>query len=146
VLFFLFGFSSPLVYWLSVPSDISMLLRQPWSVLTYMFLHEGFLHLLFNILGLYWFGKLFLHHFEGEKLLSVYIMGGLTGALLYLLAFNILPAFTTMDGLMLGASAAVFAILLAVAVYDPNREIHLIFIGRVQLKYLSAFYVVLSII
>jgi len=146
VLFFLFGLNSPLVYWLSVPSDMSMLFRQPWSVITYMFLHEGFLHLLFNILGLYWFGKLFLYHFEGEKLLSVYIMGGLSGALIYLLAFNTLPAFTNVNGFMLGASAAVFAILMAVAVYDPNREIHLLFIGRVQLKYLSAFYVVLSII
>jgi membrane associated rhomboid family serine protease len=144
--FFLGGLSSPLIQWLSVPSDLEMLVRRLWTPLTYMFLHEGFLHLLFNILGLYWFGKLFLYHFEGEKLLSVYIMGGLAGALLYILAFNIFPAFTNMDGMMLGASASVFAILMAIAVYDPNREIRLFFIGRFPLKYISAFYVVLSII
>jgi membrane associated rhomboid family serine protease len=146
LVFFLGGLSSPLIQWLSVPSDLEMLVRRLWTPLTYMFLHEGFLHLLFNILGLYWFGKLFLYHFEGEKLLSVYIMGGLAGALLYILAFNIFPAFTNMDGLMLGASAAVFAILMAIAIYDPNREIRLFFIGSFPLKYISAFYVVLSII
>lgn len=144
--FYLAGVSFPLVYWLSVPSDLGMLIRRLWTPVTYMFLHEGFLHLLFNILGLYWFGKLFLHHFEGEKLLSVYLMGGLTGAFFYILAFNIFPAFDQMNSIMLGASASVFAILMAIAVYDPNREIHLFFIGRFPLKYISAFYVVLSII
>ncbi len=144
--FYLAGLPYPLVEWLSVPSDLGMLVRRPWTPITYMFLHEGFLHLLFNILGLYWFGKLFLYHFEGEKLLSVYLMGGLTGAFVYILAFNIFPAFTQMNSIMLGASASVFAILMAIAVYDPNREIHLFFIGRFPLKYVSAFYVVLSII
>lgn len=144
--FFLAAVSSPLVIWLSVPSELDILIRRPWTPVTYMFLHEGFLHLLFNILGLYWFGKLFLYHFEGEKLLSVYILGGLTGALVYVLAYNIFPAFDQMNSIMLGASASVFAILMAVAVYDPNREIHLFFIGRFPLKYISAFYVVLSII
>lgn len=144
--FYLAGVSFPLVAWLSVPSDLGMLIRRPWTPITYMFLHEGFLHLLFNILGLYWFGKLFLYHFEGEKLLSVYLMGGLAGAFIYILAFNIFPAFTQMNSIMLGASASVFAVLMAIAVYDPNREIHLFFIGRFPLKYISAFYVVLSII
>ncbi|HZH71268.1 MAG TPA: rhomboid family intramembrane serine protease [Mariniphaga sp.] len=146
LLFFLVSQYSPLVVWLSVPSDLEMLIRRPWTPITYMFLHEGFLHLLFNILGLYWFGKLFLYHFEGEKLLSVYLMGGLSGALVYILAFNIFPAFSTMNSIMLGASASVFAILMAVAVYDPNREIRLFFIGSFPLKYISAFYVVLSIL
>lgn len=144
--FFLAASSSPLTIWLSIPSDLELLIRKPWTPITYMFLHEGFLHLLFNILGLYWFGKLFLYHFEGEKLVSVYLLGGLTGALVYILAYNIFPAFDQMNSIMLGASAAVFAVLMAVAVYDPNREIHLFFIGRFPLKYISAFYVVLSII
>ena len=146
LLFFLVSQYSPLVVWLSVPSDLELLIRRPWTPFTYMFLHEGFLDLLFNILGLYWFGKLFLYHFEGEKLLSVYLMGGLAGALVYILAFNIFPAFSTMNSIMLGASASVFAILMAVAVYDPNREIRLFFIGSFPLKYISAFYVVLSIL
>jgi membrane associated rhomboid family serine protease len=144
--FYLAGQHSPLVEWLSVPSALDMLARRPWTPVTYMFLHEGFLHLLFNILGLYWFGRLFLYHFEGEKLLSVYLMGGLSGAFVYVLAFNIFPAFTSIYAIMLGASASVFAILMAIAVYDPGREIRLFFIGRFPLKYIAAFYVVLSII
>ena len=146
VFFYFAGYQLHMVEWMSVPSDLNTLLHRPWTPITYMFLHEGFLHLLFNILGLYWFGKLFLYHFEGEKLLSVYLIGGLSGAFLYVLAFNVFPALTSINGLLLGASASVFAVLVAIAVYDPNREIHLFFIGRFPLKYISAFYIVLSII
>lgn len=146
VVFYLAGYPFSLVQWLAVPSQVDELVMRPWTPVTYMFLHESFLHILFNILGLYWFGKLFLYHFEGQKLLSVYLLGGLAGALIYLVAFNISPAFQSVRGLMLGASASVFAILVAVAAYDPNREIHLFFIGRIQLKYVAGFYVLLSVI
>jgi len=145
-LFFLINQPSHLLEWLAVPSDLNAILHRPWTPVSYMFLHGGFLHLLFNILGLYWFGKLFLSHFEGDKLLSVYLMGGFTGALFYVVAFNIFPAFDSVNGLLLGASASVFAVLVAVAVYNPRREIHLFFIGSFQLKYVAAFYVLLSII
>ncbi len=146
VFFYLAGQPFYLVEWLSVPSNPELLLRRFWTPFSYMFLHAGFLHLLFNILGLYWFGKLFLYQFEGDKLLGVYLMGGLAGALLYVLAFNIFPAFVSVNAILLGASASVFAILVAIAVYDPQREIHLFFIGRFPLKYIAAFYVVLSVI
>lgn len=146
VLFYLAGQPFSLVEWLAVPSHFDELIAKPWTPVTYMFLHEGFLHILFNILGLYWFGKLFLYHFEDQKLISVYLLGGLAGALIYLVAFNVSPAFQSVRGLMLGASASVFAILVAVAAYDPNREIHLFFIGRFPLKYVAGFYVLLSVI
>jgi membrane associated rhomboid family serine protease len=146
VLFFLANQAVPLDVWLSIPSDMQMLLRRPWTPVTYMFMHTGFLHLLFNILGLYWFGRLFLYHFEGDKLLSVYLLGGLAGAAIFVLAYNIFPVFNAANSIMMGASASVFAILMAIAVYDPQREIHLFFIGRFPLKYISAFYVVISII
>jgi membrane associated rhomboid family serine protease len=146
VLIYLTGQQTSLYVWLSIPSDIGTLLTRPWTPVTYMFLHTGFLHLLFNILGLYWFGRLFLYHFEGDKLLSVYLLGGLAGAFVFVAAFNIFPVFEASNSIMLGASASVFAILMAIAVYDPQREIHLFFIGRFPLKYISAFYVVISII
>lgn len=144
--FYLAGQPQVLVEWLSVPSDISTLIRRPWTPFTYMFMHAGFLYLLFNILGLYWFGKLFLYHFEGDKLLSVYLLGGISGALFYVVAYNVFPAFESVRAILLGASGSVLAILVAVAVYDPQREIHLFFIGRFPLKYIAAFYVLLSII
>lgn len=146
IFFFLTNQAFPLYEWLSVPSVTEGLISRPWTPITYMFLHSGFLHLLFNILGLYWFGQLFLYHFEGSKLVSVYLLGGLAGAGFYILAYNLFPAFDSVYGLLLGASASVFAILVAVAVYDPNREIHLFFIGRFPLKYVAAFYLLLSVI
>ena len=146
VVFYLTGKSSILPDLLSVPSSISEILKRPWTPVTYMFLHTGFIHLLFNILGLYWFGKLFLYRLEGSKLLSVYLLGGLSGSVFYVLSYNLFPVFESVNGLLLGASASVFAILVAIAFYDPNNEIHLSFIGSFQLKYIALFYVLLSVI
>ncbi|HSM46186.1 MAG TPA: rhomboid family intramembrane serine protease [Draconibacterium sp.] len=146
VVLFLSGQLNVIPDLLSVPSNISDLIKRPWTPVTYMFLHTGFIHLLFNILGLYWFGKLFLYRLEGDKLLGVYLMGGLSGAAFYVISYNIFPVFVSVNGLLLGASASVFAILVAIAVYDPNNEIHLSFIGSFQLKYVALFYVLLSLI
>jgi membrane associated rhomboid family serine protease len=66
-----------LVTWLSLPSNIAMLAIRPWTLLTYMFLHLDFLHILMNLLWLYWFGKIFLMYFDERKLLGLYLMGGL---------------------------------------------------------------------
>lgn len=146
IVYFLSGRTSNLSDLLCVSSSFSEILARPWTPFTYMFLHTGFIHLLFNILGLYWFGKLFLYRLEGDKLLSVYLMGGLAGALFYVVSYNIFPVFESVNGLLLGASASVFAILVAIAFYDPNNEIHLSFIGTFQLKYVALFYVLLSVI
>lgn len=146
VFFYLAGQPFSIAEYLAVPSVTDELIKRPWTPVTYMFLHVNFLHLLFNVLGLYWFGQLFLYHFEGDKMLSVYLLGGLVGAAFYIVAYNLSPAFDSIYGLLLGASASIFAILVAVAYYDPNREIHLFFIGRFPLKYVALFYVVLSVI
>lgn len=146
VILYLSGQTNFLADWLSLPSNTSELLKKPWAPISYMFLHTGFLHLLFNILGLYWFGKLFLYRLDNDKLISVYLLGGLSGAAFYLLAYNLLPVFQSVNGLLMGASASVFAILVAIAFYDPNQEIRLSFIGSFQLKYIALFYVLLSIV
>ena len=146
VFFYLAGQPYFLIEWLSIPSNTSELLSKPWTPVSYMFMHAGFLHLLFNILGLYWFGKLFLFHFEGNKLLSVYLLGGLMAAAFYVLAFNIFPVFESSNSILLGASGSVFAILVAAAFYDPERQIMLPLIGTFALKYVAAFYVLLSVI
>jgi membrane associated rhomboid family serine protease len=152
VIFFLFSADHAGTYfiidWLAVPAMISELLSRPWTVFTYMFLHEGFLHILFNILWLYWFGRIFLEYLDEKKLLGVYILGGLAGALLYILSFNLFPAFTQVLPVSraLGASAAVLAIVIAISVYVPNYTITLLFLGPVKLKYIAAFMIVLDII
>ncbi len=146
VFFYLAGQPYLLMNWLAIPSDINALASRPWTPVTYMFMHAGFLHLLFNILGLYWFGKLFTYHLEGDKLLSVYLLGGLAGAALYMFAYNVLPVFENRGSVLVGASGSIFAILVAIAFYDPDREIMLPLVGTYKLKYIAAFYVLLSVI
>ena len=88
---------------------------------------------------LWWFGKIFLNYLDQRKLVSLYLMGGLAGALLYIAVFNIFPAFagTVHVSIALGASASVMALVIATAVYLPELELHLLFFGRIKLKYLA---------
>lgn len=146
VVFYLAGEPYLMVEWLSVPSNTNELISRPWTPITYMFMHVGFIHLLFNVLGLYWFGKLFLQYLDGDKLLSVYLLGGLAGAFLYLLAYNFIPGLESSNAVLLGASGSIYAILVAVAFYDPDREIMLPLVGSYKIKYIVAFYVLLSVI
>lgn len=150
VFFFLFSIEDKidLVSWLAVPADLSNLLYKPWTVFSYMFLHQEFLHILFNMLWLYWFGQIFLYYFDNKKLLSVYIVGGLAGAFIYILTFNIFPVFTDIlpVSYALGASASVIAIVIAVSVYAPNHTIYLLFFGAVKLKYIALATILIDVI
>lgn len=149
VIFFLLSVSPAfsLVSWLAVPADLHNLIVKPWTIFTYMFLHQEFLHILFNMLWLYWFGQIFLSYFDDKKLLSVYLIGGLAGAFLYILSFNIFPVFSQSLPISyaLGASAAVIAIVVATSVYAPNHTIHLMFFGPVQLKYIAIVTIIIDI-
>jgi len=124
---------------LAVPASVGALALKPWTPITYMFTHQGFIHLLFNLMWLWWFGKIFLAYLDQRKLLSLYILGGLSGAILYIAVFNIFPAFagTVNVSIALGASASVMALVIGTAVYLPDLELQLLFIGRVKLKYLA---------
>ena len=124
---------------LAVPASVGALALKPWTPVTYMFTHQGFIHLLFNLLWLWWFGKIFLAYLNQRKLLSLYILGGLAGALLYIAVFNFFPAFagTVNVSIALGASASVMALVIGTAVYLPDLELNLLFIGRVKMKYLA---------
>lgn len=134
--------------YIAVPADLSNLISRPWTIITYMFFHEGFIHVLFNMLWLYWMGKIFLSFMSQRQLLGVYIMGGISGALLYILFYNIFPAFQNdlPISYALGASASVYAVVFAAVVYAPNLALNLLFIGPIKLKYIGAFLVLLDII
>lgn len=127
--------------WLTLPGSFTELIYKPWTILTYMFLHGGFLHLLMNMLWLFWLGIIFLRYMNGKQLLAVYLIGGFAGALLHL-CINIL--LSTKIGIV-GASAAVMAIVFAAASYKPNYIIHLFFIGPVKIKYLALIAFVLDL-
>lgn len=132
--------------YLMMPASLPRLATQPWSIFTYMFLHEGIFHILFNMLFLFWFGQL-IHQFLGSrKLANLYILGGLAGALFYVLIYNLAPFFSQSvdSSLMLGASAGVFAIVVGAATLSPNTTFFLILLGPVKIKYIAIFYVILS--
>lgn len=131
--------SETVISYLAAPASIEQLIKKPWTVLSYMFLHEGFFHLLFNMLWLYWFARIFDQYFDQRKLVSLYILGGLAGAFLYILSYNLFPAFSDdiNISIALGASASVMAIVIATATYVPNYNINLFLLGQVKLKYLA---------
>ncbi len=147
VFFFLLNEELSLINWLALPADFNQLQFKPWTVVTYMFLHYSFMHILFNILWLYWIGKIFLFYFDEKKLLSVYLLGGFFGGLFFLVAYNLFPAFTGVVNFsqLLGASASVLAIIAAVATYAPNHTINLMFIGQVKMKHLALVSVLLYV-
>ncbi len=142
----LFGHYSNWVSYLQLPSDLDGLLHRPWTIITYMFLHEGITHLIFNVLSLYWLGQLFLMFFSQKDLVGVYILGGLVGGAVYILAFNIFPLFDGVYGVLEGASASIMAIVLAPAVYSPGFRVRLFLVGNVKIEWIAAVYVLLSIL
>ena len=128
---------SGILLYFEVPSSPAALLRQPWSIITYAFLHAGILHILFNMLWLYWFGRIFLRYFTEKQLFGLYLLGAVSGALVFAAAYNIFPYFSGQSGNLLGASAAVMTIVFAAAAYNPNFEIQLLLVGRIKLIYLA---------
>jgi membrane associated rhomboid family serine protease len=141
-------FSDGILPWLAVPAALGKLITRPWTLLTYMFLHFDFWHILFNMLWLYWFGRIFLEYLNQRQLLSTYLFGGLAGAALYILSFNIFPKFqdTYLASMALGASASVMAVVVAISFYVPNYRIHLLFIGPVRIYYIAVLSVLLDVI
>lgn len=131
-----------------LPASVSQFLSRPWSLLTYMFLHTDLLHLLFNMLWLYWFGNYFLLFFSSKHLRGVYLLGGFAGGLFYMLAYNVFPLFEGAVGssVLLGASAAVIAIVVAAACKAPNQKVPLMFFGNVSLKYIALTMLVLDLL
>ena len=149
---FLWLYKSPganlLVKWLSVPADLTELIRKPWTVVTYMFLHERFWHLFFNVWML-WFGGMIFTRFLSQKQLALtYGLGGLVGALFFVLAYNLFPVFETAKytAVAMGASASVLAILVAAATYKPDYGLNLLLFGQLKFKWLAIAFVVIDLL
>ena len=137
-----------LVYHFSLPADISSFFTQPWSIITYAFLHEGIFHILFNMLVLYWFGKLIAEFLAKNHLRNLYILGAISAGLFYIIIYNVAPYYEGVAErtVLLGASGAVYAAVTAAATLLPEYSLYLIFIGPVRIKYIALAYVFLSFI
>lgn len=131
-----------LIKYLSVSSDWLWTLSHPWVLVTSIFLHENLFHILWNMIIFYWFGRIVGDFIGNHRVLPLYLMGGIFGALFYLTAATLF----SWKGWAYGASAGVMAHLLASATLSPNYEIRLIFLGNVKLKYLAAAIVFIDII
>jgi membrane associated rhomboid family serine protease len=127
------------VEYLAVPANISSLAEKPWTLVSYMFLHIDFFHILFNMLWLFWFGKIFLEFLKERQLLLVYLLGGLSGGILYIVFYNIFPVFEkSLDqSIALGASASVMAIVTAISFYVPGYSVYMLLIGKVRIFYIA---------
>lgn len=127
--------------WLAValPSSFQGWLARPWTLLTYMVAHTDFLHLLFNVLWLFWFGMMLLATIDRMRLLTLYIGGGLGGGICYLFAGT-----AAHPGVLLGASASVLAMMAATGILLPNLRLHIFFIGDVKMKWVVIFMVWLA--
>ncbi|MCI1188943.1 rhomboid family intramembrane serine protease [Hymenobacter sp. DH14] len=133
---------------LELSANLGVLLRHPWTVLTYAFTHQGFFHILFNMLNLYWFGQLLREYLGDRRLVSIYVLGALAGAAVFLLAYNLIPILrpaADAGQMVLGASAAVTAVIVAAATLLPDYTFMLILIGPVKIKWIAAAVVLISL-
>ena len=128
--------------WISLSSSPLYTFTHIWVVITHMFVHEGFFHVLFNMLFLYWFGNIMGDLIGDKKILPLYLLGGLAGALAYMLAAQ----FMAVGGIAMGASAAVMAIVIASAMVAPDYSMRLLFIGDVKLKWIAAAVVLIDLV
>jgi membrane associated rhomboid family serine protease len=127
-----------LVQWLRSSSDPGVLLFRPWTIITYMFTHTGVGHIFWNMIMLWFGGRLFQDLLGGKRLLGNYLLGGISGLLLFVLSNNLFPGQHggQHPGIM-GASAAVLSVFIGIASYRPTMVVHLLIIGPVKLMYVA---------
>ncbi|KAA1246455.1 rhomboid family intramembrane serine protease [Aquimarina sp. RZ0] len=133
--------------WFVFPKELSEFIVKPWTIITYAFLHSDIWHIASNMILMYFSGRYFVQYLTGKRVLTVYFLGAIFGALLYMLSYNLFPAFSEIGASsLLGASASVMAILIAIATYIPNMTIRLMFLGSIKFWWIAAFFVILDII
>lgn len=131
--------------WFELPSQFSDFIVQPWTIITYAFVHYDFLHFLFNMLWLYFIGKMFANLFSAKMGLNVYFLGAITGGLLFVLGYNLFPDIFPNKTRLVGASAAVRALLIFLCAYMPKMEVRF-FTFNIKLWYIGAAIVVFDIL
>ena len=124
---FLLGMNKDIILqWFQLPKDFFDFLTQPWSIISYSFFHGGLGHIFWNMLVLYFIGRIFLNLFDGKRFLNVYFLGVILGGLFFMVSYNVFPAFFEVNAALIGASAGVRAVLIFICAYIPNQEVRLI--------------------
>jgi membrane associated rhomboid family serine protease len=140
------GYYLLLINQLQLPASLPELAQRPWTLFTYFFTHELPFHALFNMLFLYWFGRLVDEYLGNRRVINLYLLGGLAGGLAYIAIYNLVPYFheRVVDSTLLGASGAVLAVVFGAATLLPNYTFHLLFFGPVRIKYIALLILILS--
>ena len=145
VIFVLSLIAKPYLNWLELPSDFFDFIVKPWAIITYAFLHYDFLHMLFNMLWLYFLGRMFLNLFSPKMALNIYFLGAISGGLLFMLCYTLFPSIFGSYASLLGASAAVRALLIFLCAYMPHQDIR-VFTFNLKLWYVGAAIVLLDVL
>lgn len=135
-----------IIRFFSMSSDVKHILTHPWVLITSMFLHEEFWHILWNMLFLYWFGRIVGDFLGDKRVLPIYLLGGLFGAVFFYASANLLPGGSGEVRYALGASGGVMAMVVAAGVIAPDYIMRLLFLGDVKLKYIVMALVFLDMI
>ena len=136
---FLFNIKNiDLIKWFTIDADFGQLIFKPWSIITYGFLHGSFSHIFWNMIILYYFGKI-LNNLFGDKLLKkLYLSGIVAGGLTYVISYNVFPVFRGVESVMIGASAGVMSVLFYLASYSPQMGIRIFFFD-IKIIYIALF-------
>jgi membrane associated rhomboid family serine protease len=135
-----------LVAWFSLDNSLDGLMTKPWSIISYGFLHADFIHLIFNMITLYFIGNLFIQYFTEKQALTFYILGTLFGGFLYVISQNYFPLFEGRNTTLVGASAGISAIFIGIATYMPHYQIKIRFIGFVKFWHLAAIWLAFDVV
>ena len=136
---FLFNIKNiDLIKWFTIDADFGQLIFKPWSIITYGFLHGSFSHIFWNMIILYYFGKI-LNNLFGDKLLKkLYLSGIVAGGLTYVISYNVFPVFRGVESVMIGASAGVMSVFFYLASYSPQMGIRIFFFD-IKIIYIALF-------
>lgn len=139
------GLYAVLLDQLTLKASLRHVFYKPWTLLTYAFVHQDVLHILFNMLFLYWFGMLLQEYLSSRRLVSIYLLGSVAGGLVFVCLYNLIPHFRPMvESPNMGASGGVYAVMAAAATLVPNYSFHVLFLGPVRIKWIVLFWVVVS--
>jgi membrane associated rhomboid family serine protease len=131
--------------WFELPSDLGNFIVKPWALITYAFVHYDFWHILFNMLWLYVIGRMFLNLFSAKMALNIYFLGAMSGGLLFMLCYTLFPSVFGTNSNLVGASAAVRALLIFLCAYMPNQEVRF-FAFNIKLWYIGLAIVILDVL
>jgi len=131
--------------WFALSNQLNVALSNPWSILTYSFLHRDPFHFLVNMVMLYYISKLFLSQFSTKLFLNVYLLGAITGGILFLSSIYIYPSLFDKGYPVVGASASVMAVFVFICASLPQMEVA-VFTFKIKLWQLGAFFVVLDLV